>query len=135
VLTLGASRTVRLGKPVPAPIYWFERNELAEMEGRYVRDPDLATIYLNVDGKLSALFYLVGSRLDTCTFAFDLTPAQLRNAVAAMKRAKLTRLILPAATYALEHLPAARRPVLEADLRTLVPSRRVTNVRRSKRPT
>jgi hypothetical protein len=126
VLALGTSGTVRLGKAVAPPCYWFERNELGEERGtgRYLRIPSLATISLVVDGKTSALFYLVGRRLDTCTFAYDLTPAQLGKAVAAMKRAKLTRLILPAASWALEHLPDPRRAVLEPELRKLVASRR-----------
>src|SRR5262249_9014024 len=88
---VAASRT-SLRTPLAAPVYWFELNDVGQEHpsGRYVRDPYLATVTLVVDGKLSAFFYLAGKRLDTCTFAYDLTPAQLANAVVAMRRAKLT---------------------------------------------
>jgi len=132
MLALGTSRTLQLRKPVIAPCYWFERNEVSEEDGRYTRTPDLATIGLVVDGTTSVLFYLTGSRLDTCTFAFNLTPVQLGKAVVAMKRAKLTRLIPAAASYALENLPDQRRAVIESELRRLVRSPREENGRKQK---
>jgi hypothetical protein len=88
--------------------------------GRYWRDTHLATIDLVVDGKTSALFYLAGTRLDTCTFAYDLTPLQLANAVSAMRQARLARLIRPAAEWALREMPESRRAVLELPLRQLL---------------
>lgn len=107
-----------LRTPLVAPCYWFERNDVAQEQpsGRYVRDPYRGTVSLVVDGKTSAFFYLTGKRLDTCTFAYDLSPAHLTKAVAAMRRAKLTHLIAPAAEWALREMPATRRPVLEAAL-------------------
>jgi hypothetical protein len=118
--------TVTLRDPVPAPAYWFERNEIGQEHPsrRYVRMPNLGTISLVVDGKTVAFFYLVGRRLDTCTFAYDLTPAQLSKAVAVMKRARLHKLIRPAAEWAIREMPGVRRPVLEKALQALLRSRR-----------
>ncbi len=84
--------------------------------------PDRATITLMVDGIPSALLYLAGARLDTCTFAYHLTPVQLGKAVTAMRRAKLQRLIVPAARWAIEHMPDERRGVLEKALRAVLPA-------------
>jgi hypothetical protein len=41
VLALGPSGTVRLGKAIATPCYWFERNDLGEEHGtgRYLRNP------------------------------------------------------------------------------------------------
>jgi hypothetical protein len=111
---------VSLQQPVPAPCFWFERNDVGEMDGRYWRVPSEATISLVVDGKISALFYLVGRRLHTCTFAYHLTPAELAKAVTVMRRTGLSRLIVPAAEWAIRQMPKERRPTLEAALRTLV---------------
>ena len=113
---------VALRKRVPPLIYWFERNDVAQEgdTGTYWRDGDLATIRLVVDGKTSALFYLAGTEMDTCTFAYDLYPRQLAKAVAAMRRARLSRLIRPAAEWALKEMPASRRPVLASALRALL---------------
>jgi hypothetical protein len=120
-MKLGGSR-VALRKRVPPLVYWFERNDVAKDggTGRYWHDPDMAVIRLVVDGKTSVLFYMVGTRIDSCTFAYDLYPRQLATAVAAMHRAKLKGLVRPAAEWALRELPANRRPVLEAALRTLL---------------
>ena len=123
VLTLGDSDTVRLRERVTVPCYWFERDDLVEDDGKYLVQPDQAVITLFVDGVPSVLFYLTGSRIDSSTFAYQLTPAQLGKAVTAMKRAKLTRLIPPAASHALENMPEARRGVLQADLLTLADGR------------
>ena len=73
----GGALTLR--EPAPAPFYWFERNEVGQEHpsGRYLKTPSMGTIMLLVDGKPSALFYLNGRKLDTCTIAYDLTPAQL----------------------------------------------------------
>ena len=116
--------TLTLRDPVPAPAYWFERNEIGQEHPsrRYVQRPDLGTISLVVDGKTAAFFYLVGRRLDTCTFAYDLTPAQLAKAVVVMKRARLHRLVRPAAEWAIKEMPDVRRPVLERALRALLRS-------------
>jgi hypothetical protein len=111
---------VALRRPQASPSFWFERNELAENDGTFWRDPGMADITLMVDGTASALFYLVGNRLDSCTFAYHLTPAQLGKAVVAMKRAKLHRLIRPAAEWALKDMPNSRRPVLEKALRDVL---------------
>jgi hypothetical protein len=114
--------TLTLRNPIPTPSYWFERNEIGQEHPsrRYVRRPDLGTISLVVDGKTVAFFYLMERRLDTCTFAYDLTPAQLSRAVRIMKRAGLSKLIRPAAEWAIKEMPAVRRPVLETALRKLL---------------
>ena len=121
-LSVAGSR-VALRRPQAAPSFWFQRNDVAESDGRFWRDPGMADITLMVDGTPSVLFYLVGSRLDSCTFAYHLTPAQLSTAVAVMKRAKLRRLIVPAAEWAIRDMPERRRPILEKALRALVRSR------------
>jgi hypothetical protein len=121
--TISISKTrISLRNPVSAPSYWFEKHDVSEDgdTGHYWRDTNLASIDLVVDGKTSAIFYLAGSRLDTCTFAYDLTPSQLAKAVSAMRRAKLQRLIRPAAQWALREMPAERRAVLEPPLRELL---------------
>jgi hypothetical protein len=123
-LVPGASRTVRLRGPVDAPTYWFARDDVHQEDDKFILDPDEASVSLVVDGKASVLFYLTGAHLDSCTFAFHLTPRELGDAVAAMKRARLARFILPAASYAVEHLPESRRPMLEDALRALVRSGR-----------
>ena len=88
-----------------------------------------------VDGTPSAFFYLNGRKLDTCTIAYDLTPARLTKTLVAMRRAKLQRFVLPACRWALEHMPDSHRPVLEASLRAVVKSTRPTSKRRGrKRP-
>lgn len=117
-----AGSRASLRSPLAAPSYWFERNDVAQEHpsGRYVRDPYLGTVSLVVDGKTSAFFYLAGKRLDSCTFAYDLTPAHLTKAVVAMRRAKLAHLIVPAAEWALREMPAIRRPVLEPALDALL---------------
>ena len=113
---------VALQGSVAAPCYWFERDDVAEDDGTYWRDSQTATITLVVDGKPSTLFYLSGRKLDTCTFAYDLDPTQLARAVAAMRHAKLQRLIFPAAEWAMREMPNQRRPVLEKALRKLMRS-------------
>jgi hypothetical protein len=120
------SRGTALRSPMPALCYWFERNDVGQEHpsGRYIQAPELATVSLLVDGKVSAFFYLAGTRLDTCTFAYDLTKPQLDRAVAAMRRAKLAHLIRPAAEWALREMPALRRPVLGPALRKLLAHRR-----------
>ena len=119
LVVMGGELTLR--EPAPAPFYWFERNEVGlDASGRYLKTPSMGTIMLLVDGKPSALFYLNGRKLDTCTIAYDLTPAQLTRTLVAMRRAKLQRLVQPACRWALEHMPDVRRPVLEAALRAVV---------------
>jgi hypothetical protein len=116
-----------LHDPVSGPSYWFERNDIGQEHpsGRYLQMPSLGTISLIVDGQTVAFFYLSGRELDTCTFAYDLTPAQLSKAALVMKRARLQRLIRPAAEWAIQKMPDQRRPVLEKALRTLLRSHRV----------
>jgi hypothetical protein len=99
-----------LEEPVAAPCYWFERSETGQ------------EIWLVVDGKTVVLFYLNGRNLDTCTFAYHLTPAQLNAAVRVMKKVGLQRFIVPAAEWAIREMPEVRRPVLEDALRRLVSS-------------
>ena len=124
-MRLRDSRVVLTG-PLPGPIHWFERNDVAQNgeTGEYWRDTDQAVISLVVDGKTSVLFYLIGTRIDSCTFAYDLYPRQLTSAVGAMRRAKLGRFIRPAAEWALGHLPASRRPILESALQALLEIKR-----------
>ena len=120
-LSLAGGR-VTLRNPVPGPSYWFERNEVGQEHpsGRYLRIPYMGTITLMVDGVPSAFFYLAGRRLDTCTIAYHLTPAQLRKTLTVMRRERLQHLIEPAAQWALKHMPGERRPVLEGALRGLL---------------
>ena len=124
-----------LRDPVPSLCYWFERNDVGEEggTGRYLRIPHLATISLVVDGKTGVLFYLAGRHVDTCTFAYDLYPAQLSKAVVAMRRARLGRFIVPAAKWALREMPDNRRPVLERTLQSLLRSERAKGRAASKR--
>lgn len=122
VLALDDTGSATLHSPLQAPRYWFERREeVIDGQGRFTIDPSQATITLMVDGVASVMFYLVGRRLDACTFALDLTPEQVAGAVAAMKRAALGRLIAKAARHALEELPEGRRTALTSALRRLVP--------------
>jgi hypothetical protein len=110
---------------VQTPVFWFERNDVGEDDqGRFWRRPYIPTVTLMVDGVPSAFFYLEGTRLDSCTFAYDLTPARLAKAVTAMRKAGLRRHIVPAAEWAIRAMPDVRRPVLERALRTLVRSLR-----------
>jgi hypothetical protein len=111
---------MKLHGRVAAPCYWFEQNDMYEADGKYWRMPSHATVSLVVDGKQSVFFYLVGRRLDTCTFAYDLTLAQLEKAVVAMKRARLRRLIAPAAEWAFNNLPPPQRETLEGALWKLI---------------
>jgi hypothetical protein len=145
-LVIGKAGLTLRGR-VASPCYWFERSDVGEEHGtgRYLRIPYLATLSLVVDGKTSAFFYLAGRRLDTCTFAYDLTPSQVSKAVVAMKRAKLQRLVIPAAEWAMREMPDRRRPVLEKALRSLLRARgskeaasrrrrRTTTVKQTKPP-
>lgn len=122
-----AENAVTLRQPISTPCYWFERNDVAieEATGKFWRNPNQATISLIVDGKVSVLFYLTGRRLDSCTFAYHLTPTELRKAVTAMQRGGLKELIRPAAEWALRAMPAERRPVLEEALRDVLRSANV----------
>ena len=110
---------------VQTPVFWFERDDVGgDDQGRFWRRPYIPTVTLVVDGVPSAFFYLEGTRLDSCTFAYDLTPARLRKAVAAMRKARLGRHIVPAAQWAIRAMPDVRRPILEPALRALVRSLR-----------
>jgi hypothetical protein len=132
-LRLKGSR-VSLADRISAPSYWFERND-AFAEGRkYWRDPSRASITLMIDGRPSLLLYLVRRRLDTCTFAYDLTPVQLDETVVVMKEVGLHRLVAPAAEWAIREMPERRRPVLERALRSLARSSGGNPSRRSKAP-
>jgi hypothetical protein len=81
---------VALRGHVAAPSYWFERDDVAEDDGTYWRTPSDPTISMVVDGKISLLLYVTSGRLDTCTFAYHLTPAELHKAVSVMRRAGLS---------------------------------------------
>ncbi len=106
---------------VQTPVFWFERNDVGQDDqGSFWRRPHIPIVTLVVDGVPSAFFYLEGTRLDSCTFAYDLTPARLRKAVTAMRKARLGRHIVPAAQWAIRAMPDVRRPVLESALRALV---------------
>ncbi len=126
LILTGSKLTLR--EPVAAPAVWFERNDVGQEfpSRRYLRMPNLGTISLVVDGKTTAFFYLRGRNLDTCTFAYDLTPTQLTRGVQVMKRAGLQRLICPAAEWALRNMPDERRPVLQKALQELLRSRRAS---------
>jgi hypothetical protein len=117
---------VTLRDPLPPMCYWFERNEVAEVQdtGRYVRNPTLATVTLVVDGTSSVIFYLNGRQVESCTFSYRLYPRQLARAVTAMRRAGLGRFVRPAADWAIRSMPQERRPVLEKALKALVRSLR-----------
>lgn len=120
-LALSSSRNVRLRSALSAPCYWFERHDVVvEGDGTYALNTDEPTINLMVDGVVSVIFYVTGARLDSCTFAYHLSPEQLAKAVVAMKRASLGRLIVPAASFAVKDMPEVRRPVLESALRKLI---------------
>ena len=123
---LAEGSTITLRDPIPSPCYWFERNDISQEHpsGRYLRIPSLGTISLVVDGRTAVLFYLKGRRLDSCTFAYNLTPAQLTTTLLVMKRAGLQRLVLPAAEWAIREMPDDCRPGLERALRSLVGSLR-----------
>jgi hypothetical protein len=129
------SAPVALRGRVAVPCYWFERDDVAEEDGTYSRTLSDPTISMVVDGKVSLFLYVSGGRLDTCTFAYDLTPVQLRKAVGVMKQAGLQRLIVPAAKWAIAEMPAERRPVLERALRTLVRVRRPKSLEQPRRRT
>jgi hypothetical protein len=120
-LLLGSSR-ISLADRLPVPSYWFQRDELISDGKRYWRDPNRALITLMVDGTPSLVLYLAGRRLDSCTFAYQLTPSQLAQAVAVMHQAGIQRLIVPAAEWACREMPDSRRPVLENALRELLSS-------------
>ncbi len=133
LILTGSKLTLR--SPVAAPSFWFERNDTGQEfpSRRYLRMPNLGTISLVVDRKTSALFYLRGRHLDTCTFAYDLTPTQLTRAVHVMKHARLQRLIRPAAEWAVRNMPDERRPVLQKALQELLRSRRASGSSRDAR--
>jgi hypothetical protein len=76
-----------------------------------------------------------GERLNSCTFAYDLTPAELQKAILVMRRAGLQRLVVPAAKWAIAEMPDSRRPTLEPALRALVRGRRPKSLERPRRRT
>ena len=108
-----------------APVFWFERNEVgAEPDGTYWRRPYIPVVSLVVDGWTAVLFYLTGKRLDSCTFAYNLTAARLAIAVKVMRKTGLRRYIRPAAEWALKEVPDYNRAALEPALRALLRSLR-----------
>ena len=114
-----------LSERVQAPAFWFERNDVGEEPGgTYWRRPDIPVVTLMIDGWPAVLFYLTGKRLDSCTFAYNLTPARLSVAVLVMRKAGLRRYIRPAAAWALKEIPAYNRATLEPALLPLVGSRK-----------
>jgi hypothetical protein len=133
-LSLRDSRVALRGR-IAAPCYWFEQDDVGEEDGKYWRVPPQATVSLVVDGKPSLLLYLAGRRLATCTFAYHLSPVELAKAVAAMRRAGLQRLIVPAAQWAIREMPDTRRSVLGAALHRLVRHSRARSPERARRRT
>jgi hypothetical protein len=106
---------------VQTPTFWFERNDVGEEPGgTYWRRPYIPVVTLVIDGWPAVLFYLTGKRLDSCTFAYDLTPVRLSVAASVMRKAGLGRYIRPAAEWALKEVPPYNRRVLEPALRTLL---------------
>ena len=126
---------VALGGRVAAPCYWFERDDVAEDDGTYWRTSSDPTISMVVDGKTSLLLYVTRGRLNSCTFAYHLTPAELRKAVSVMRQVGLQRLIVPAAKWAIAEMPAQRRPVLEKALQSLTRVRRPRSLEQPRRRT
>jgi hypothetical protein len=121
-LSLAEDRWALRGR-VPAPAFWFERNDIgAEPNGSYWRRPYIPVVSLVIDGRPAVFFYLTGKRLDSCTFAYNLTPARLGVAVQVMRKAKLARYIRPAAEWALKEVPAYNRAALKPALRRLLRS-------------
>jgi hypothetical protein len=120
----------RLRERVRTPVLWFERDDVGEEAGIYWRRPYIPVVTLMVDGWPAVLFYFKGRRLDSCTFAYNLTVERLAVAVSAMRKAGLARYIRPAAEWALKEVPAYNRAVLEPALRTLLTKLR-TRSRRS----
>ena len=95
---------------LPVPVFWFERSDAGEeSEGKYWRRPYIPVVTLVVDGWPAVLFYFTGKRLDSCTFAYNLTPARLAVAARVMRKAALTRYIRGAAEWALKEMPAYNR--------------------------
>ena len=106
-----------------APVFWFERNDVGEEpHGKYWQRPYIPVVSLVVDGWTAVLFYLTGKRLDSCTFAYNLTPARLAVATKVMRNAALGRFIRPAAEWAIKELPDYNRAVLEPALLALLRS-------------
>ncbi len=123
---------VRLEGRTAGPCVWFERHqEVVEESGAFTINPGRATVHMLVDARVSALFYLEGARLVSCTFAFDLSPHELEKAAKGMKAAGLGHLVAAAAAYTVENMPVARRAPVEAQLRALAAS---TSRRRALRP-
>jgi hypothetical protein len=133
-ISLRDARVALRGR-VADPCYWFERDDVGEDDGRYWRTPSDPTISLVVDGKTALLLYVSRRRLDTCTFAYHLTPSELHKAVAVMRRTGLQRLIVPAARWAIAEMPDSRRPILERALRALVRPSRPKSLERRRRRT
>jgi hypothetical protein len=126
--TIGGQGWALRGR-VPTPVFWFERNDVGEeAEGIYWRRPYIPVVTLMVDGWPAILFYLTGKRLDSCTFAYNLTPERLTVAASVMRKAGLGRYIRRAAEWALKEVPPYNRAVLKPALRTLL------SKLRSKRP-
>jgi hypothetical protein len=106
---------------VPQPVFWFERKDVAQDEdGTYWRRTRLPVVSLVIDGWTGVLFYVTGTQLDNCTFAYNLTPARLSVAISVMRKAGLRRYIRPAAEWALKEMPAYNRAALEPALLALV---------------
>ncbi len=107
--------------PVPTPAFWFERHDAgSDEDGRYWRERDSPVVRLVIDGWPAVLFYMTAHRLDSCTFAYNLTPARLVVAAAVMHKAGLGRYIRPAAEWALKEVPESNRAALGPALRRLL---------------
>jgi hypothetical protein len=105
---------------VPTPAFWFERQDVVgDQDGRYWRERDSPVVTLVIDGWPAVLFYVTAHRLDSCTFAYNLTPTRLVVTAAVMRKARLGRYIRRAAEWALKNVPQSN-PALTPALRTLL---------------
>lgn len=110
---------------MPQPLFWFEGKDVAQdQDGTYWKRTRLPVVSFVIDGWTAVLFYVTDRQLDSCTFAYNLTPARLVVAAKIMRKAGLRRYIRPAAEWALKEMPEYNRASLGPALRTLLRSLR-----------
>jgi len=123
---------VRRGVPnlkgqVPRPLIWFDKNPWAAdgETGQCWRSDTDYTITGVVDGVASLMIYVTDRKIETVTFSMLLTRYQLELAVAAMKRARLGRLVLPALMEMQRQVKSYKKetPELRAYFRRVLGSR------------
>jgi hypothetical protein len=108
---------------VPQPVYWFERKDVAQdQDGTYWQRTRLPVVSLVIDGWTGVLFYVADGDLESCTFAYNLTPARLAVAAQVMRKAGLARYIRRAAEWALKEVPEYNRDALAPALHQLLRS-------------